>query len=225
MEAMAMSHGDDAVTAVEKVGQKAIPLIEQAGTNGNRAARLIVQHGDKGLWIVSRPKSMALFVKYGDEAGQAMLGIQELPNLLSPPTVDRRPRRCTKLAQNARRLRMMLDEGVLARIGRTDSLLKAIGQSGDRAMDFVLRNKGPLAITTGLVAFLADPQPFLDGARDLSQTTLEVAVRPVAEVPKVVATEAARRTNWTLIGAIAVVASTTLCGLRMYWRHRFALNK
>src|SRR5438270_311241 len=52
--------------------------------------------------------------------------------------------------QNARRLAMMADDGELAALGQTPALLETVAKYGDRAMDFVWRNKGSLAVGAAL---------------------------------------------------------------------------
>jgi hypothetical protein len=48
-------------------------------------------------------------------------------------------------------------------------------------MDFVWQHKGALAVSATLAAFLADPEPFLDGSRVLAGRAAEAATRPVTE--------------------------------------------
>jgi len=216
LEATALRHGDDALKAVERIGPRAIPLVEEAGANGGKAAKLIAEYGEEGAWIVSRPKSMALYAKYGESAATALIKHPGASESLLAAHGEAAAEALNRLnAQNGRRLAMMLEEGELAELGRTQSLLRTVGKHGDRAMDFVWRNKGALAVATALGAFLADPRPFLDGTRQLSQSVVENIGKPMAEVPKVLASEAARDMNWTWIGTLAVVIGGLLVALRM----------
>ena len=48
--------------------------------------------------------------------------------------------------QGGRRLAMMMADGDLAKIGRTEELLAVVAKYGDPAMDFIWRNKGSLAV-------------------------------------------------------------------------------
>ena len=57
----------------------------------------------------------------------------------------------------------MLLDGELAQAGRHPEVLGVIAKHGDGAADFLWRNKGTLAGGAALTAFLADPEPFLDG--------------------------------------------------------------
>ena len=47
-------------------------------------------------------------------------------------------------------------------------------------MDFVWRHKGPLAVSTILAAFLADPEAFLGGGRELIGGAAQEATQPIA---------------------------------------------
>jgi hypothetical protein len=82
--------------------------------------------------------------------------------------------------RNARRLTMLAKDGTLARSGRWGELLAVIERHGDRAMDFVWRNKGALTVTTVLGAFLAEPEVFLGGGRELIGGAAQEAAQPIA---------------------------------------------
>jgi hypothetical protein len=62
---------------------------------------------------------------------------------------------------------------------RTDELMAILTRHGTRAMDFVWRHKGALTVTTVLAAFLADPEPFLNGSRGLAEEAASTAARPI----------------------------------------------
>ena len=129
---------------------------------------------------------MTLFARYGDDAAEAMLKHKGI----AAPLIERyRAPAATMLRnldpRNGRRLSMLMDEGFLTRTGKADELLAVCGQYGDRAADFIWRNKGALLVGTALAAFLQDPDPFLDGTRDLASLT----VAPVAQAAKEVAIE------------------------------------
>jgi hypothetical protein len=100
--------------------------------------------------------------------------------------------------RNARRLAIMTQDGSLTRMGRTERLLGVVGRYRDRAMAFVWRHKGALAVSTLLAAFLLDPEPFLDGLVDVG----ELAARPVTEATR----EVVRSIDWTLVVIVAIAA-------------------
>ncbi|MFM8402757.1 MAG: hypothetical protein ACKOAH_33435, partial [Pirellula sp.] len=64
-------------------------------------------------------------------------------------------------------------------------LLGVVGRYGDRAMDFIWRNKLTLAGGTALAAFVANPEPFLDGTRELVEKSVDSLAsnvgKPIAE--------------------------------------------
>jgi hypothetical protein len=82
----------------------------------------------------------------------------------------------------ARRLAMLAEDGVLARSGRWGELLAVIERHGDRAMDFVWPHKGALSVSTILATFLAEPEVFLGGGRELIGGAAREATQPLAYV-------------------------------------------
>ena len=130
------------------------------------------------------PRRLALAVQHGDDAARALLRHGRLAQPLLAAHGRPAARALATLSpRNARRLAILDQSGDLARIGRTEAVLALIGRQGDRAMDFLWRHKGALAVGAVLAAFLADPGPFLDGTRDLAEVAVAAAVPPVAEVP------------------------------------------
>jgi hypothetical protein len=105
---------------------------------------------------------------------------------------------------------MMASEGgELTRIGRTPEVLAIIEKYGDKAMQFIWNHKGALAVAATLTAFLAEPEPFINGVKDITQAV----AKPLAEVPAIAAregtAEVARNTNWTIV-FLAIIAALTL---------------
>ncbi len=182
IEMVAAKHGSDVFEAVRKVGPRALPLVEEAGTHGRQAARIMARHGEQGAtWVVSRPKAMKFVLEHGDEAAGVFVkhagGITE-------PVVERfGPRAVRALEatgpQGGRRLAMMMADGELANVGRAEELLGVVAKYGDPAMDFIWRNKGVLAGGAALTAFLANPEPFLGATREIAQVATDGVVKPV----------------------------------------------
>jgi hypothetical protein len=225
IEVAAARHGNEVFEAVRKVGPRALPLVEEAGAHSRQAARIMAQHGEHGAtWVVARPQAMKLVLQHGEEAAGVLVkhagGIAE-------PVVERYGAKAVRALeatapQSGRRLAMMMADGELAKIGRTQELLEVVGKYGDPAMNFIWRNKGSLAVGTTLAAFLATPDTFLNAAQGMTRTVAENAVKPLAEVPGAVvkegAGEVARHTNWTLV-FLAVIASFVLYVFaRGWWR-------
>ena len=112
---------------------------------------------------------------------------------------------------------MMADDAALAKIGRTDEVLAVVSKYGDRAMDFIWKNKGSLTVATVLTAFLANPQPFIDGTVDVTKSGLESVAQPLA-------TEIGKGTQWTLVLPTLAAIVALLIAFRLWLRHRSTKN-
>jgi hypothetical protein len=225
IETLAIKYGDDVFLAVRKVGPRTLRIVEEAGEHGLASVKLMARFGDEAVWVVANKNRLAIFVKYGDNAAESMMKHGEIaePLLVSLGKPAAGAMKAVN-SQNARRLAMMADEGQLAKIGRTSELLEVVAKYGDRAADFVWRNKGALTVAAALTAFLANPEPFLDGATDITRIVSENAVTPLANVPGQVATEAAKNTNWTVVLACGIGILGLLAGARLWLRHRSSTN-
>lgn len=213
LEALVARHGDDVLLAVRKAGPAAVRTIENAGVQGGTVARLLSQHGDDALRLVSQPRQLQLCVQHGDSAARAMLRhgpiAETAIDRLGAPGAHALQNLGT---QNGRRLVMMLEQGELNRLGRTQALLDVIGKYGDRAMTFIWNHKGALTVGAVLAAFLADAEPFIHGIRDLASIGADAATKPVTAATKEFAGEVARQTNWTAV----FLGGLGLLGL-VYW--------
>jgi hypothetical protein len=217
----AAQYGDDAVLAVGRVGPRGLQVMAQAGANGSAAARLMARYGDEGIWILSRPRGAAIFARYGDDGARAMIrhpGVAEplIERLGAPAVHALRPLN----GQSARRLAMLADDGALSAARRGDDVLAVVERYGNRGMDFIWRNKGALTVGAALTAFLADPEPFISGTRDLA----EVASSPIAQAAAEVGREMGRRTNWTGVSITLIAAVASWAILRM-WMRRNSMRK
>jgi len=220
IEALAVRHGEEAFQAVRRVGPRTFRVVEEAGVHANQAVQVMARHGEHGVtWVLSRPQGMALFLKHGDRAAATLVkhaGVAEpIIEHLGAPAI-----RALETAgpQAGRRLGMMLKDGELARIGRTPELLEVVARHGDRAMDFLWRHKGILVGGTMLAAFVANPEPFLEGTRIVATNV----VRPVAEVPGKVAQAVAGNTNWTLLLLVVILIAAGCVAVRYGRRWRLA---
>lgn len=184
IELLALKHGDIAVTVVRKVGPRTFRLVEEAGEHGLDALKIMAKYGDDAVWVVAKKNRMAIFVKYGDDAGEAMMKHGEIAEpLLEAAGKSAAGALKAVSTQNGRRLAIMQSDGELARIGRTPELLDVVAKYGDRAMEFVWKNRRPLAVTAALAAFLANPEPFIDGRVDITKVVAENAVNPLPVPP------------------------------------------
>ncbi|MBI4563814.1 MAG: hypothetical protein HY716_03865 [Planctomycetes bacterium] len=181
--------GDDALKAARRVGPR-IALAEME-RHGAPAARILARWGDDGarLLAVEGEGALRVYGALGEEGIDLLLrrrGTVEaalLPRLAEP----------------------------IASSGRSAEILAVIEKHGDRACQFMWRNKGVIFGAAVLAAFLSDPRPYLDGVKEL-------VVAPARDV----ALEAARRTDWNAVvfAALAIVAA--LGALRLWSRRREA---
>jgi hypothetical protein len=220
-ESLAARYGDEVFAAARKVGPQAFRAVEEAGEHAGVAAKLLAHHGEEALAVVTRREQLALVARYGEGSARVLIrhgaAVEPLLEAVGRPAAVALE---AVSSRNARRLAMMLEARELQTIGRTPEVLAVVGRFGDRAMEFVWRHKGALTVSAVLARFLTDPQPFLDGAARLTETVADSVVRPVARVPGQVAVEAARRTDWTVVGGVAVLTAGVLIGLRMWVRSR-----
>ena len=212
MMQLAAKHGDDVVVAAfKKVGPRAGRIAGEAGEHGGVALRLLAQHGNDALPIVAKATSLKAVAHFGDDAAEAIIRhgavAEEIFERLGRQGAEAMAR---VTPQNGRRLAMLAADGQLK-----PELVSVVTRYGDDACDFIWRNKASLAVGAALTAFIASPGEFLDGTQKLTAAVAEVAVKPLAEVPKAIATEAARNTNWTALAIITVVAAAVAAGA---WR-------
>ncbi|HWB11386.1 MAG TPA: hypothetical protein VG826_19305 [Pirellulales bacterium] len=215
IESLGLKYGDEAATAVKKVGPRALRYIEEAGDNGLQSVRLLARYGDEAVWVAGNKGRLALYARYGDDAAEAMIRQGKIAEPLIE-TMGQPAARTLKTVstQNGRRLAMMAEDGTLAKIGRTDELLGVVGRFGDRGMNFVWRNKGSLAVAATLAAFLANPEPFIDGTVDLTKALGESIGNPLA-------TEIGKRADWTLVLPTLAAVGGVLIAFKLWLRQRF----
>jgi len=192
-------YGDDAAEAIRKVGPRSLDLIEQAGAHAPDAVRLMARRGDDAVWVISQPKRLAIFVKHGDDAAEAMIRHREIVEPILQSLGKPGAKALANVnSQNARRIAMMVEDGDLTKIGRTPEVMSVVERFGDRAMQFIWRHKFVLAGGTALAAFLDNPEPFIDG-------TQKVAVAGVNSIGAPIAAQAANRIPWPVV-TFAVIA-------------------
>jgi hypothetical protein len=197
LESLATRYGDDAFTAARKAGPRGVAAIEAAGERAPLVAKLLTREGDRALWLVDDAARVQLVAKYGDDAAEALMRHQGIAQPLIAQFDTAAAKALSQLdVQNARRLAMLADDGSLAAMGRTPELLGVVSKYGDRAMDFIWRNKAALATSAALVAFLTSPEEFLDGTKKLAQVVGETVVVPTTTA---IAKEIAPHVNWTVV--------------------------
>jgi hypothetical protein len=179
----------------------------------------LARHGDEAIPLATRGSALQLVGRFGDDAADALVRHGAIGEQLIGALGESGAKALTKVSpQNGRRLAMMAGDDVLK-----PELVDVICRHGDRACEFVWKNKGALAVGATLTAFLAAPDDFMSGTAQLTEVVAEHVVLPVAtqvltpiaELPKAVAIEVAKGTNWTvmgvavlILGALAVAANS-----------------
>ena len=74
---------------------------------------------------------------------------------------------------------MLMDGELANNAARHPEVLGVVANHGDRAVNFLWQNKATLAGGAALAAFLANPEPFLNGARDIASVAGDTVVKPV----------------------------------------------
>lgn len=182
-------YGEDAVPLLRNSGHAGFKALATAGDKAPEVIKLYVRRGDEALWVISEPKRLAIFIRHGDTAADALIkhpGIAD--SLIERFGGDAATALNAISRQGGQRLGMVAEEGLLNASTRSAELLPVIRKYGDSAMDFIWKNKGALVVASVLGTFLTDPQSYISGAKDL--------VGPIAS-----------GINWTLIvaGMLAIV--------------------
>ena len=147
------------------------------GDLAGTAAREVAERLGRGL----RGAASHRVARHVDDAARAVTPHLKVGMTLVP-LARSSSRAMTALApRNARRLAMLAEDGARARSGRWGELVAVIERHGDRAMDFIWRNKGALAVATALGTFLADPEAFLGGGRERIGKAAREATEPLAD--------------------------------------------
>ena len=203
--------GEEGLEAMVKVGPRALGKItSEAGEHASDVVKLVAKHGESAVWVVAKPRGLAIFVKYGEEAATAVMkhpGIAEgaVESLGAPAA---RALNAVSGTQ-ARRIGMMIEDGTIKAGEKSSGLLDVTAKFGDKAMEFIWKNKGALAVAATLTAFLKNPEPFIHGVETL-----------VAETVKPIGTEIAKRTNWTPVMIVAVALLAVLLAFRIFLQRR-----
>ena len=187
-------HGDEALPFLRNSGHAGFTALKKAGENAADVIKLYARKGDEAIWVISKPKKLAIFIQHGDSAADALLKHPGIADSLIGRYGDEAVGALNTVSrQSAQRLNIVAEDKLLTATPRSKELLLVIREYGDEAMDFIWKNKGSLAVAAVLGTFLADPQAYIYGAEDLVVSPI---IGPIA-----------KSTNWTLIiaGVLIIV--------------------
>jgi hypothetical protein len=192
VESFLIKYGDDGAGALRKVGPRSIQLVEDAAAGGAMSAKLLAKYGDPAIWVVGNESRRSMAARLGEEAAEAMMKHGEIAEpILKVAERSAANALCAVSEQNGRRIAMMVEQGDFAKIARPTEVLDVVGKYGDKAMEFIWKNKGTLVLGSAVAAFLVDPEPFIDGSRQLADVAAKAAIEPIAK-------EIGSQTNWTI---------------------------
>lgn len=169
-------YGDDALPFLRKAGPDGFQILNNAGANAPDVIKLVIKRGDEAVYVISKPRNLAIFVKHGDNAIDALAKHPGLAEDLIERFGSSGAAAMTKVSRaNAQHLAILAKKDPVMASGQTDQLLKVVGKYGDNAAEFIWKNKVVLASSAVLAAFLADPEPYLNGAKDLASAGIKAA--------------------------------------------------
>ena len=168
--------------AAEYIGKKLGRDVAEEGAErvATRFTRQAARLGDDGAAAILKHGTVGeqLIGQFGKEGAEALARVA--------------PR-------NGRRLAMLAAQGELK-----PELLQVVRRYGDEGCEFIWSHKGALSVGAALTAFVANPEPFINGTEKLAETVADAAVKPLA-------LGVAQNTNWTAIG-VMVTAIVAIAG-------------
>jgi hypothetical protein len=176
------NYGDDTISVARRNGLEAIARIEKAGPRGKQVMDLFIRHGDHAMFLTANQKRLNLVLHFGDDAASAIAKHGEIVEPLVSSFGQAGASAAKSLSgRQARRLATMMTDGPFRDSSSAKKLLQIIGQYGDRAMEFIWKNKGALCVAGGLTAFIRNPEPFISGAVTLSGTVSRHVTQTIGE--------------------------------------------
>ncbi len=173
------NYGDGVVPYLKRTGHGGVEALEAVGEKAPDLVKYYVKNEGACVWMVSRPRRLAIFVQHGETAADAMFKHSDIAEDLIERFGSDAASALNVIARpNGQRLKMLADDGLLSASARSPELLPVIRQYGDEAMEFIWKNKSALAGSAVLISFLNNPQAYISGAMVLAQPIL-AAFQPV----------------------------------------------
>ncbi len=215
-------HGEDAADAIRKGGIEALEVLEKGGPHAPTRARILGRYGKRAMGIARDTRALKLIAHHGDELADLYLkhGRAVVTPLVTRYGDDGVRVLASLSPKQARRWAIMHRTGHWDKIPKTQQqakqLLEILAKYGDRAMDFIWRHKGALAVTATLVAFLRNPELYINTAKELILRPVEKGIETVGTTTGTVLTETTRSIPWHI--AVPVLGACLLCyGLVKLW--------
>lgn len=219
--AIARRYGDDGLVAVSRHGRPAMRvLLNSSDEAAAPVLRMIQRHGDDAVRMGQSPQGLRILATEND----TMFRVMHQTRGQAYPLLDRYGPRgadvLSRLSASESRQLIQLQRGRHFSDSQFRQILDVVGEYGDRALRFIWEHKGTLALASVFVAFVADPQPFIDGTKDLTGLVMQTAAEQAGETVRSVF--AMIRWNVWIGVLLAVVGAKILIrqGWKMYCQRK-----
>ena len=207
--------GAESLDVIQKHGLVAYRVFLKAGDDaGPYLTRAIRVHGDEALRIAQTSAGRAMLREGSDAAIRVVARHGDAAIPLLRRYGDDGVRAFERLSPaNGRRLIQLSEENML-KAESIQALMRPLRDHGDRAMQFIWKHKKVFVSIAVVAAFVADPEPYLNGVKHL---LFDPVVGGVTEVfGKIV--DSIRWNLWAGVLAMAI-------GLKFLFRRRSRLAK
>lgn len=178
--------GDEAPVAVERHGASALRVMKNAGNEaGDYLPRAINQYGSDAIRLAESPAGRAVLREGNQSVIKALAKHSEsaLPMIRDVGESAARALGNVDYVNGRRLIQMHRDRSFSQ--ADFDQLLRVVEKYGDRACEWIWRNKKVLTTAGAVAVFAKDPMPFIDGVIDLARVLfggpIEAAVRAVIQ--------------------------------------------
>lgn len=188
--------GDDAIVVIQRYGRSSYRLLNDLSDDaGRQLVKSIRVYGDDAIRVGQTSAGRAILRSGDDIAIRAVAKYSDVAIPVIRKYGDDCARVLTDLSpQQGRRMIQLANEEYF-KPNQFDQLVGVVGEYGDRAMDFIWRNKKVLLAVGVFSAFVSNPEPYLSELTDIT----EVVVGPVVD-------GIAKGVNWNLwIGVLLVL--------------------
>lgn len=216
-------YGDDCAPFIKQLGREGLETLERAGTNGAAILKWHKQSPGKALYVIRDPDRLALALRHGDEAFDAMIrhpgAAEELFRSYGAPAATW----LKSLNQrDALRLAALNQEGWLKRLfSDSADVGKFIKRYGSAGIRFIWNNKGKLSVGGALALFLNDPEAFINGSRKLMEPAWKELWTQTSTTEKAILSLVGLGLAWLILKPMKIWISLALKAMgRLFVRKR-----
>ncbi len=168
-------HGDEALPFLSRSGHVGFNALEQAGPKSAQLLKFFSRSGDDAILIAKNPQKLDLFLTYGDEAAEAIIKHPGIAEDLITEYGEVSIKVLNKLsASGAQKFGILSKQGLFKKHPRSKELIEVVETYGERGMNVIWKNKGALLVSAVLVSFLADPDAYINGVKELGKGSIEM---------------------------------------------------